>query len=76
MLTKEFCVRCFAQSNRAQWDSYKERWWSGKHGRINFGFVLCPPWDGTLSIREKMRKVRNEPPDYCPFYLEHKLNEQ
>lgn len=71
MLSKSICQKCY-ENHGKQWD---EALWCDeaiKH------FVVCPAIVAVKNfgnIVGRLVKSSNPPPDYCPYHLEHILEE-
>jgi len=65
MLNKEVCIRCCNSCISAiKWRESDERLW--KKGKMNC--VVTDKTEGEIWIR-------SEPPEDCPFLLEHMIND-
>jgi len=58
ILSKKICISCYKKQNW-KWARYYEFHWKGNDGRL---------W---CVINYEFRRAKFNPPDNCPFYLEH-----
>jgi len=67
-LKKECCIKCHENMDY-EWSEWKEQLWNKN------GCVECP--EEYIGERESdWRKVKFEPPEKCPFLLEHILTKE
>jgi len=67
MLNKEICRRCLIQFHDSLgWVDFDERHWAKER------IVFCPY---TVDFAHVARSIDNEPPERCPYTLEHMVNE-
>jgi len=66
MLSKEICERCKKNDSDVKWKA-----WTGKTWFDNF-------WDvkGMVSCHWYTHSIKGDPPEYCPYALEHLLKAQ
>lgn len=62
-LSKKICKRCCNKDGRAKWNKKDEAQWKE-------GSVLCPAMPSF-----KTALVAFEPPEHCPYIVEHAVNE-
>lgn len=73
MLTKEVCQYCHRVSNfwvgkkEYRWTENDELWWEKKR-------VWCEK--ATPTKKGMILKVDGKPPENCPYYFEHQINQE
>ena len=81
MLSKEICIRCHdvhGMSFIEMWSAVDEDYWRGtvRDGVTMVPSVVCPRFRPRLHFAtRKCAAVADEPPEWCPYAVEHVLSE-
>jgi len=70
MLNKKLCKKCWKKTGKEMYGWEEESAWTGcDEFDWKEGWIECPNY--YIEKEESLRKITEQPPIKCPYYLEH-----